>query len=264
MTLFSIFVVGLFAGSFLNCIIYRMEVGGNFLKGRSYCPKCKKNIFWFDLIPVFSFFILGGKCRYCSSKISFHYPIVELSMAIIFSLVFYYAKLGGNSFLELLEVTYILVVFFLFSLIFIYDLKHFIVPDEAIISIVGLSFVWFLLSFVNNIYSLEEIFNYLLSGIFASFFFLFFFLISKGAWMGFGDVKLGFVMGLFLGFPQIIVALFVAFLTGSIVGLSLIIFKKRKMKSEIPFAPFLISGVLVSFFWGEFLLTQYLIFSRIN
>lgn len=83
-----IFAFGLFIGSFLNCVIYRLEQGKSFLKGRSYCPHCKHQLFWQDLIPVLSFFILRGKCRYCQKSISWQYPLVELATGIIFILCF--------------------------------------------------------------------------------------------------------------------------------------------------------------------------------
>ena len=83
-----IFTFGLTAGSFLNCLIYRLEKGEGFLRGRSYCPYCKKTLAWRDLIPVFSFLILKGKCRYCQKKISWQYPLIEISTGLIFLLIF--------------------------------------------------------------------------------------------------------------------------------------------------------------------------------
>ncbi len=255
-----IFVFGLFAGSFLNCVIYRIEVGESFLKGRSYCPECRKEIAWFDLIPVISFLVLKGKCRHCRQKISFSYPLIELATAGVFFLVFHYARPDVISLLDVVEITYILIISFIFLLIFIYDLKHFLIPNGAVISALTVSSAWLFFGFLNNIYSSQEILFYFFSGVGASAFFLSFYLISKGKWMGFGDVKLAFVLGLFLGFPEIVIALFLAFITGAVIGLTAIVFKRKGLKSEIPFAPFLIIGTFISFFWGESLLTYYLSF----
>ena len=84
-----IFISGLFIGSFLNCVIYRLEKKESFLTGRSYCPKCKHKLSWQDLIPLLSFLELRGRCRYCKGKISWQYPLVELATAILFVGVFY-------------------------------------------------------------------------------------------------------------------------------------------------------------------------------
>lgn len=255
-----IITLGLLAGSFLNCIIYRLENNQGFLKGRSYCPKCKKEISWFDLIPVISFIILKGKCRNCQDKISLHYPLVEIITAGLFLFIYYYFSPQVSSLLNVTETIYVLIVFFVFLLIFIYDLKHFIIPDSTIIFISVVILIWFIIGFFNNIFSLTDILLYVFSGIGASLFFLFFYLVSKGTWMGFGDVKFAIVLGLFLGFPKIIIALFLAFLLGALIGLIAIALKKKGLKSEIPFAPFLIIGTFISFFWGQSLLTWYLSF----
>jgi len=257
-----IFIFGLFAGSFLNCAIYRLEVGQSPLKGRSYCPKCKKEIAWFDLLPVASFFLLKGKCRNCSSKISWQYPLVELAAAATCLLTFYYSA-GVGSLAGAVETAYALSISLIFLLIFVYDLKHFIIPDGAVLLAAILSLAWLLFAFLGDIYILGEIAGYFLSGIGASAFFLFFFLISRGKWMGFGDIKLALVIGLFLGFPGTITALFLAFLAGAIFGIIMIILGRKSIKSEVPFAPFLVAGSLAALFWGEILLTHYFLFFKI-
>ncbi len=255
-----VFVLGLLSGSFLNCAIYRLNVKDNFLKGRSYCPRCKKTISFLDLIPIFSFFFLKGKCRYCFSKISWQYPIVETITGLIFLSVFLFAQANNLGFLNIF---YYWIIALLFILVFVYDLKHFIIPDLAVISAVFVSFIWHLFNLLNGVYSFEVLVYYFLSGIGASFFFLSFYLISKGNWMGFGDVKFAFAMGFFLGFPEIAIALFLSFLIGAIVGVLIIALKKKNIKSEIPFAPFLVIGSFLAFFLGEQILTQYLMFFRI-
>jgi prepilin signal peptidase PulO-like enzyme (type II secretory pathway) len=253
-----IFVFGLLTGSFLNCIVYRLENNESFLKGRSFCPICKKNLEWVDLIPLVSFFLLKRKCRYCSKPISWHYPLIEVITGGVFVFVFHQANVINWSFLETTQLIYFLAVSFIFLFVFIYDIKHYIIPDEATISVLILSFFWLSIAFLNNLYSLKEISNYLLSGIGACLFFLSFYLISKGKWMGFGDVKFSFALGVFLGFPKIVVGLFFSFLLGAIIGLVSIILKKKEIKSEIPFAPFLILGSLIALFWGELILSWYI------
>jgi leader peptidase (prepilin peptidase) / N-methyltransferase len=241
---FFIFLLGLVIGSFLNCVIFRLEREESFLKGRSCCPNCKHTLSWLDLVPVFSFLFLGGKCRYCKKPISWQYPLVEISTAILFVLVAYF------SFPDFLATSYLLLATSLLAVIFIFDFKHYTIPDGAIFFAIAISGIWALVS--------GQLLNYLGSALGAALFFLFIFLISKGKWMGFGDVKLAFFMGLFLGFPKILVALFLAFIIGAIIGVCLIIFGKKKFSSEVPFGPFLIIGTFLALFFGEKLITWYL------
>jgi len=243
-----VFISGLAIGSFLNCVIYRLEVGKSFLKGRSYCPNCRHQLSWQDLIPVFSFLFLHGECRYCKKSISWQYPLVEIATAILFVMAAYF------SFPDFLATGYWLLVTSLLVVIFIFDLKHFIIPDGAVYSAIALSCVWALAS--------GQIFN-AVSAIGAALFFLAIFLLSRGRWMGFGDVKLSFFMGLFLGFPNISAALFLAFLIGAIMGVCLILFGKKKFSSEVPFGPFLIAGTFLALFFGEKLINWYLGFITI-
>lgn len=259
--LIIIFLTGLVVGSFLNCVIYRLEIASprhaaagrgsrsalSFLKGRSYCPHCKHILSWQDLIPVFSFFILKGKCRYCNQKISWQYPLVELATAVIFILIFI---TNSNQFtgvnLLLMVVSCFLIV------IFVYDLKHYIIPDKVIYPAILVSGIWYLVAGIFlNLYTKYEILITVYSAIGAAAFFLAIVLISQGRWMGIGDIKLAFLMGLFLGWPDILVALFSAFFIGAIIGIGLIISGKKTMKSEVPFGPFLVIGTFLAVFFGE-------------
>ena len=234
-----VFIFGLCIGSFLNCFIYRLEQKKS-LSGRSFCPHCKHTLSWLDLIPVFSFLFLGGKCRYCKKKISWQYPLVEIATGIIFLLIFKF--LNFYNFLNLFFLFYVAAVLII---IFIYDLKHYLIPDKVLFPAIIIALVYRI--FGN--FSLLE--NYLLAALIASGFFLFFFLVSKGRWMGFGDVKLAVLLGLLLGFPNILAGLFLAFFFGAIIGLILMVLKKKGLKSEIPFGPFLIAGTFIALFWGS-------------
>ena len=231
-----IFNFGLIIGSFLNCVIYRLEINKTFLKGRSFCPNCKHKLNFFDLIPVFSFIFLKAKCRYCGTKISFQYPLVEIATGLIFLLIF-------NLHFSIIITLYLFVISCLLIIIFVYDLKHYIIPDKIIYPAI-------LIALIFN-------FSNLLSGFLAAGFFLLIVLISKGRWMGVGDIKLAFLMGLMLGFPKILVGLFLAFLIGSIIGMLLIFLHKKTFKSEVPFAPFLIIGLSIAYFFGEKLIVWY-------
>ncbi len=243
-----IFLFGLAIGSLLNCIIYRLEIEESFLIGRSYCPHCKHILGWQDLIPVLSFLILKGRCRYCKKKISLHYPLVEFFTGILFILVLHYASPN------LLITGYWLLVTSFLIIIFVYDLKHYIIPDKIIYSAIGITFLYRLFEIQN----LKSITNPTLAAFGAGAFFVFIILISKGHWMGVGDVKLAFFMGLFLNFPNILVALFLAFFIGAIIGIGLILAGKKTLKSKIPFGPFLVAGTFLAMFFGQMVIDWYL------
>lgn len=271
-----VFLFGLVIGSFLNCVIYRMELQENmpkgsphrkavsFLRGKSFCPHCKHTLNWQDLIPVFSFLFFKGKCRYCHKKISIQYPLVEIATGLVFLLIFNHSTellalvLGQNAkdvehfgFL-VLSLGFLFYIVSSLILIFVYDLKHYIIPDKVLFPAIAIVFLYqliFSFRFLN--------FNFLLASLGASGFFLIIFLVSGGRWMGFGDVKLAFFMGLFLGYPNILVALFLAFFLGAIIGVGLIFFKNKNLKSEVPFGPFLITGTFLALLWGQEIIGLY-------
>jgi len=249
-----VFVLGLCIGSFLNCYIYRLESEKS-LKGRSFCPHCKHSLSWKDLFPVFSWLFLGGKCRYCHKKISAQYPLVELATGILFLLIFKFLIFNfSNNFLisQFLNLAFLFYIASALIIIFIYDLKHYLIPDKVLFPAIAVALLFRLLE---NLYLMP---NYLLAVLIGSGFFLAIFLISKGRAMGFGDVKLAILMGILLGWPNILVALFLAFFLGAIIGLILMIFKGKGLKSEIPFGPFLITGTFIALFWGQQLVNWYL------
>ena len=248
----TIFLFGLSVGSFLNCVIYRLETGGSFLRGRSFCPRCKHTLSWQDLIPVFSFFCLRGRCRYCQEKISWQYPLVELATGFLFVLFFEIR----SPIIDIWEIGSLAIIPFL-VIIFVYDLKHYIIPDKVIYPAIGIALVYDLWKsdFLLSIFGKSD---FLLSAFGATGFFLAIVVVSRGKWMGTGDIKLGFLMGLLLGWPKILVALFLAFLTGAIIGIGLMALGKKTLKSEVPFGPFLVTGTFAVIFWGQQIIDWYL------
>jgi prepilin signal peptidase PulO-like enzyme (type II secretory pathway) len=254
---FLVFVFGAIVGSFLNVVIFRYHSGATFL-GRSMCFSCGKSLAWHDLVPVFSFFALAGKCRFCRSKISWHYAVIEMSTGALFALVFW--KTGGVSALQnTASFSYFANLFLLFvsmSLLAViggYDLKHKIIPDTFAYSFAFLS-LFLLMAFPQ----LKPTSLDFLAGPILAFPFAFLWYVSGGRWMGLGDAKLALGIGWFLGLKAGFVAIILAFWIGAIFGLALIAVEKMKkaaffhkhitMKSEIPFAPFLIIGLLFTFF----------------
>lgn len=266
------FVFGLIIGSFLNVVILRLNTQKSF-GGRSGCMTCPHKLSWHELIPVFSYFWLGGRCRSCKIKISAQYPLVELATGIVFvALFFKFFALAGedlyflSSPLFFAAYAYYAVMFSLLVVIAAYDLKHKIIPDAlsfifGLLAFVGLFFFNIAAGGINGPYFYPHIPVILefLSGIFIAFPFFFFWLVSGGRWMGLGDAKLALGLGwLFgsLGISLALSGLVVAFWSGAIVGVALIILSKttkmeglrvRGMKSEIPFAPFLVLGAFLAF-----------------
>ena len=266
-----VFCFGLIIGSFLNVVIYRLEKDEDFVKGRSYCPHCKHQLTWPDLIPVVSFLFLQGKCRYCHTKISWQYPLVEIATGLIFLLIF-----NQLSTYQLINLFFLFYIASVLIVIFVYDLKFYLIPDKVLFPAIIIAFLYRLVFviasgvFLNapcgnldcfaSLAMTGAVLNYVLAAILASGFFLFLYLISRGQWMGFGDVKLAILLGLLLGFPSILVGLFLSFFFGAIIGVVLLFFKKKGLKSEMPFAPFLIIGTLAAMFWGDKIINWYMRF----
>lgn len=250
-----LFFIGLAVGSFLNTVCWRLHTGQNLLVSRSHCPGCKKVLAWYDLIPLLSFSLTYGRCRYCGKKISWQYPLVELSTGVLFVLVGWWIFEGVL--VQPLIDYFIILLFYYFIVsvlivIFVYDLKHFIIPDKVIYPAIIIAFGYQL---IKGLWL-----NSLIAALLAAGLFLALVLVSYGKWMGLGDVKLACFMGLVLGWPNILAAIIIAFVLGGIVGIILIFAKKKILKSEIPFGPFLSAATLISIFWGEKLINWYLNF----
>ena len=141
--------------------------------------------------------------------------------------------------------------------IFVYDLKHYLIPDVVLYPGIAASFLYLLYQSISA-QSISPLLWGVVAALIASGFFFSLFAVSKGKWMGFGDVKLAVLMGLVVGFPHIITALFIAFVTGAIIGIFLIALRKKTMKAEVPFGPFLILGTFLAWFWGPELIHFYL------
>lgn len=233
-------ILGLMIGSFLAAYSYRLPLGISVSKGRSYCPHCKKQIEWYDNIPVVSYLILKGKCRRCNSPISARYLLIEVSTALGFFALYKYA----NS--DPLSLLFLLVIYCLLTLIFMIDFEHQIIPDKLVYFGVVITIIKMLA--VDN----RMIYEGLLSGFAASVFLLVIHMLTKGKGMGLGDVKFAILGGLLMGPRMSIVWLFLAFLTGAITGIILILGKFAKLKDKIAFGPFLVISLVATYIWGPY------------
>lgn len=268
--LFSIF--GLFIGSFLGVIVSRTGAKSPILFGRSECPFCHSRLGFFDLIPLVSFFARKGRCRHCGKRISFFYPVIEITTGASFGVIFWRVlslPVFGRylSFFNIQEGwwVYLLLIFWsvfasILIIISFYDFLHFIIPDKYIIAGVAAALLYIIfLRFIpqnQQFLNVNLVSNFLAAAIGFSFFGLIF-LISKGVWMGFGDAKLAAFIGLILGWPGLLLAAAISFLLGGIFGIILMAIKKYSLKSEIPFGPFLAVGTFIALLGGNFLANLY-------
>ena len=226
------FITGAVAGSVANAVIFRLPRGLSWWRGRSICPKCKHELSWRDLIPIVSWLVLGGKCRYCHSPIPLRYLLVELFLGSAFTLS-YLSNLGILSYFMIWITTVIAAM----------DWETMLVSDWLVGAWVGLA----ILSNLSNLSDLRYLGGAALGvavigGIW---------MISKRKAMGEGDVGIAAVMGLWLGWPRVAPALWISFVAGAVYGLWLLVLGKKTMKSKIAFGPFLILGSWIGYLWGD-------------
>lgn len=256
-----VFIFGLVVGSFLNVLIYRSVRGENWVTGRSRCDHCRKIIPWYDNVPLFSFLVLRGKCRFCHKAIALQHPAIEMMTALLFA--WWYAI--GFTFFRLVEAPltiiqpgFWLIVGIFMLIIFIADWLYQIIPDFANIGLLGLALIYRIyLSYV-HIMRWEDFAYALITGVVMMTLLFIIWLLSKGRGMGFGDVKFALGMGILLGWPRAMVAFLLAFWLGALFGIILIVFRIKKMKDKIAFGPFLIMGTAIALVIGNQLWNAYI------
>jgi leader peptidase (prepilin peptidase)/N-methyltransferase len=256
-----ILIFGTAVGSFLNVLIDRLPQEKS-IYGRSICDYCYHQLAWYDLIPIVSFLLLSGRCRYCQKKLSFQYPLVELITAVSFLLIYLYLgpfftneQFITNFHLRLWQMIGYWVVIASLIVVFFADFKYHIIPDSIQLSFFVGTLI--LLPFAGN--NLLSIFlNRVLAAFLVAAPIYFIYFLSNGRAMGFGDVKLSFTIGFLLGIKSGFMALYLAFVTGGIVGSILLLVGKKKLKSKIAFGPFLVIGILIMLFFGEKLIGKIL------
>ncbi len=259
--IFIFLVLGLIIGSFVNVLIYRVHSAEELIWDRSKCPHCQHQIRWYDNIPVLSFLLLKSRCRDCREKISWQYPIVEIFTGLIFAFIGY-KFFNFNDFSTWILTLYYFIATGILITILVYDWLYLEIPAIVLwvaifIAIVfGLYFDWASLSqnviiqrmTTNNLLNMK-IYSGVLAALVAFLFFFSLSVFSKEKWMGMGDAYLVIFLGLLLGFPKIVLALFLAFFIGAIYGIVMLSLKKKEMKSQIPFAPFLVVGTFITLFF---------------
>jgi leader peptidase (prepilin peptidase)/N-methyltransferase len=238
---FLAFMLGAIVGSFLNVVIYRLPRGESLVRPRSRCPHCGTPISAWDNIPIASFLLLRGRCRVCRAPIAWRYPLVELTAGLLVVA----AWLRDGSWVD---VAGAIVLLLSLLAVFFIDLTHHIVPNVITYPgiAVGLLFAAAQGRFVEGV----------LAAVGAGLFFLLVAILSRGG-MGGGDIKLAAMMGAFLGWPAIAVALLLAFTGGAAVGVLLIASGRRTRKDPIPFGPALAVGGMIALFFGASIVDWY-------
>ena len=249
MDLLAVGILGSLWGSFANVCIYRLPLKGGVVKGRSFCPKCKKKILWYENIPILSYFILGGKCSKCKKKISFQYPLVEIISIISFLIIYYFFGISLTTIL-------LIILFLSFIIIFFIDLKHYIIPDVLTFPMMALGFFK---SFDPNLSPIfPNYINSLLGGIIGYgiiwLLIIFYKKIRNKEGMGLGDAKLLAVIGFWFGWISIPFVIFLSSVTALIIVTPDLLKKSKKLTSEIPFGPYIITGTFIYLlFQNEFI-----------
>ncbi len=244
-----IFIYGLLIGSFLNVCIYRIPINKSIVFPSSHCPKCKIDLKWIDLIPIYSFISSRGKCRYCEDKISSQYLLVELINSIVFILLYDKYEISID-FLFYSNIFSILII-----IIFI-DLEYMLIPDKLIYMIVGNTILYKIISY--SIYGKEfNLVDSLLGLFLSALFFLFIIYFSKGG-MGDGDLTLISSLGFIIGLRKIFLTIFLSFILGGAYGAYVLMKKFKKRNSAIAFGPFISLGFFITILWGENLINWYL------
>lgn len=244
-----LFIIGLFIGSFLGAYSYRLPKGISIAYGRSFCPKCKVQINWYDNIPLLSYLLLKGKCRNCNKKISKREPIIELITGIVFSALYLRTNLclvddvsqicSLNVNLKSITLPFFLFVFSVIILISVIDYENKVIPDALVFFLFGVSF------FIILLFSVPDMYMRLFSGFAVSSFLLFLNLITNGKGMGFGDVKYVIPLGFLVSWPGTFIFLTSSFIVGGLVAFILLMLGKAHIGKTIPFGPFLSLGFLI-------------------
>lgn len=275
-------VLGLLFGSFINAWVWRLHLRQSHIanrssqdipkkrnaqseerlsivRGRSMCPECHHELAALDLIPVVSWLMLRGRCRYCRKPISLQYPLVELATAGLFALSYLALRpsLQGQSLQT--SIGFAVWLFILTSLIAlaVYDLRWMLLPDVILVPVMAVAALWLGLQLLLGA-PFWVLAGPVIAAVVAGGGFYLLAAVSKGRWMGGGDIKLAFAMGLILGLRKLGVALFVGFDSAALVGLALLATRVKKRSEYIPFGPFLVVGTIVAMLYGQAIIDWYL------
>lgn len=241
-----LFLFGIVFGSFFNVVGIRVPKKVPFHNDRSYCPKCEQQLRFFELIPILSYIIQGGKCRKCQTKISFIYPFVEFMTGLLFAVSYY--LIGFQ-----LELIVALLFISLLMIIFVSDMYYMLIPDKILLFFLPIFIAARIFIPLTPWYDaiIGAVVGYVLLAVII--------IVSKGG-MGAGDMKLFGVIGFVLGWKNILLTFFLAALFGAVIGGAFMMAKKVNKGQPIPFGPFIVMGAIISYFYGQAIINFYLSF----
>jgi leader peptidase (prepilin peptidase) / N-methyltransferase len=234
------FIIGAGTGNLLSRLIYRYYKGISLWK-KSICPKCTKPLKFKDLIPIFSFAYLKAKCRICKKKIDWQYIILEIGTGLIF--VLFFLKYQNFELFLFRDLFFVMVLLF----ILVFDLKYYLILDNIIVPI-------FFVSLIVNFFLGVSFLNMFWGGLIGGGFFLIQYLITRAKGIGSGDIALGLLIGVMLGWKFTIVTIFLAYLIGGLLSIFLLVSKKMKIGDVLPLGSFLAIGAIVSLLVGDVIL----------
>lgn len=249
-----VFIFGLLIGSFLNVCIYRIPKGETIVTGRSHCMNCNQDLRWYDLLPLVSFLLLGGKCRYCKTKLPAQYPIIELVNGLFYVLVFYIHGWQSSSII-LLNIIYTLSISVLI-VVSVIDYRTYTIPGILNKSLLVLSFIAVIIKYFGTDRSTSILLDHIIGFFAISTFLAIIFYLTNGRGIGGGDVKLMASAGLLLGWKLVILS----FILGAVFAAVIHILKMRLMNAEntLAFGPYLSAGIVVSLLFGNDIINWYI------
>ncbi len=277
--LIAVAIYSLALGSFINAWLWRQpsqdqkdeeedtgrevsksvtQVKPSIVHGRSICPDCGHQLTIKDLVPVVSWLVLKGKCRYCNNKISWQYPVVEITVMVLGILSYIFWPSSLNNLIGYMQLFTWIGMVAIFVSLSIYDYRWYLLPDSMVMSLLVLVVIYQVLAALLGAGIYQWLISPIIGGIGAFTFFYLLYLIGRGKWMGGGDVKLSLALGLLLGGVGTLVWLFLAFNIAAITSLILIATGVKTRKSMVPFGPFLLLGAWLSFNFGDQLINWYL------
>lgn len=248
-------ILGLLFGSFANAVVWRIHEHKSIVNERSECPRCHHKLGVLDLVPVFSWLALGGRCRYCHKPISIQYPLVELLTAALFAVSYLrLTPIDWPSWLSLIVWLYVLTSLIILS---VYDWRWMLLPDVVLLPALVTALTPVMVSFVTG-QPMQVWLGPITAALGVGAVFYALASVAGGRLMGGGDIKLVALIGLLLGLRLTAVALFIGFDVAAIVSLVLLALKLKKRTDQIPFGPFLALGCVVAMLWGQPILNWYL------
>ncbi len=250
-------ILGLALGSFVNAFVWRLHEKKKWVNDRSECTNCHHKLAAIDLVPVLSWLLLRGRCRYCQSKISVQYPIVELGLTLLFMMSYFFWPNIITGWQISIFAIWLLISTGLVALA-VYDLRYMLLPTKLIYVLLALSIVSSSITLALANDPATTLVNLLFSTLIGGGMFYVLYMVSRGKWIGGGDVRLGFLLGLLAATAsRSFLLIFIAALIGTVVSLGLISIKQLNRKSLIPFGPFLIAALFIIQFWGQHILNWY-------